>query len=216
MMSEERVVRIPFIPFVILLVPTRRDVVAIEEYRLVNCSYFWFASATRGTRKSILPLLFKMLERPASSPTSVFPVAVAEMISWFFLSRRPASIESAWTGISSSICFRRSFLSSSWSERSFTFILVSTLRAAMVSNLVSPESSFPGLSIANTLSRFFVFSSIWIRRSWPRVPSLIAFASLTSSFFAQSSHTDSLWNRIGLFVVNFPASRQRRHVAVYP
>jgi len=162
MISESMEVRIfpcfPFpFPFQMRLFKTFRAVVRPSvEYLFVNWSYFWLASATNGTRKSIFPLPARMLLIPPISPMSVLPVAVTDTTSWFFLSSSPDPIEIDWTGRS---VLGRILFSRLSSFRSCTLTRVTLPLARTRSNNVSSRSIFLGSSKTSIRSRSRVLSS---------------------------------------------------------
>ncbi|OPY20817.1 MAG: hypothetical protein A4E24_00907 [Methanomethylovorans sp. PtaU1.Bin093] len=141
--------------------PIRIEVVIPNDpYLSVNWSYFWFASATRGTRYSIFPFLRNMFSMPASSPIRVFPVAVTEVTSWCFPLKRPASTALACTGSNSSD-FRNSMsLKFLDMGRSAILIVLASREAWTVSNLVSSWSRPSGSNVPTVLSRSLVCKSI--------------------------------------------------------
>ena len=67
------------------------------SYLFLKSLYFWFASATSGVKnKNFLP--FNAFGIPASSPTNVFPLPVAETTNRFSPFNNPSLIAKYWTG----------------------------------------------------------------------------------------------------------------------
>ena len=137
------------------------------SYLFLKSLYFWFASATSGVKKrNFLP--FNAFGTPASSPTNVFPLPVADTTNRFSPFNNPSLIAKYWTG--SKYWFFSwiiIFLNSSGIFNLFIAILGILLSCTFtVSNNVKSvcaKGSNLGESISRTSSKLPVFSNTLLK-----------------------------------------------------
>ena len=167
------------------------------SYLFLKSLYFWFARATRGVKKrNFLP--FNAFGTPASSPTKVFPLPVAETTNIFSSLNTPSLMAKYCTGRKYwFFSFNMTFLNSSGILSLFMAILGILLSWTLtLSNNVKSawaNGSNLGESISKTSSKLPVFSRILLKFLNTFLSYPLSWSSLFIVFSAQVLQINWSW-----------------------